>query len=263
MNTVLKITRYQLQDAIRGRWVVLYTVLLFGVTELMIQFGGADTRLIVSLMNLVLILIPLVSIVFGTMHVHHSRNFIELLLSQPVSRNALFGGLYLGIALPLAVGFAIGIGAPLLLHPFIAAEQPGTLGTLVATGILLSLVFTALALVVALRSENRVQAVGLALLLWIFFTLIYDGIALLVSYSFSEYPLERAMIGLSLLNPIDLGRIILLLQIDLSALMGYTGAVFERFFGSPLGLAMSAGALLVWMSASLLLARRTFLRKDF
>ncbi|MDX1740094.1 MAG: hypothetical protein R3178_02330, partial [Rhodothermales bacterium] len=66
-----------------------------------------------------------------------------------------------------------------------------------------------------------------------------------------------------LLNPIDLGRIILLLQIDISALMGYTGAVFEQFFGSPMGLAMSSGALLIWISGSLLLARRTFLRKDF
>ena len=263
MNTIAKISGYQLKDAIRGRWIVLYTLTLAGATELMIQFGGGDTRIIVSLMNLVLILIPLVAIVFGTMHVHHSRNFIEVLLSQPVSRNALFGGLYIGIALPIAAGFAMGMGGPLMLHASVVAEQPATLASLIGTGILLTLVFTAVALVVALRSENRVQAVGLALMVWIFFTLIYDGIVLLVSYSFSAYPLEHAMIGLSLLNPIDLGRIILLLQIDISALMGYTGAVFEQFFGSPLGLAMSSGALLIWISGSLLLARRTFLRKDF
>jgi Cu-processing system permease protein len=263
MNTVLKISWYQLQDAIRGRWMVLYTILLAVATELMIQFGGEDTRLIASLMNLVLILIPLVSIVFGTMHVHHSRNFIELLLTQPVSRKALFGGLYIGIALPLSAGFAIGVGGPLLIHASTDSVQPNALIALMVTGTLLTMVFTALALVVALRSENRVRATGLALLLWVFFTLIYDGIVLLVSYSLSAYPLERAMIGVALLNPIDLGRIILLLQVDISALMGYTGAVFEQFFGSPLGLMMSGGALFAWIAASLLLARITFVRKDF
>jgi Cu-processing system permease protein len=262
MNTALKITKYQLQDAIRGRWVILYTLFFVIATELMIQFGATDSRVIVSLMNLVLVLIPLISIVFGTMYVHHSRNFIELLLSQPVSRKSLFGGIYAGLALPLSLGFLVGVGGPLLLHISVAG-RPGTVVSLLGAGLLLTLVFTALALVVALRSENRVQAVGLALLLWVFFTVVYDGLILLASYSLSAYPLEHAMIVAAMLNPVDLGRILLLLQIDIAALMGYTGAVFEQFFGSPLGLTLSAGALVAWMAVSLFLALRTFLQKDF
>jgi hypothetical protein len=43
------------------------------------------------------------------------------------------------------------------------------------------------------------------------------------------------MIILSALNPIDLGRILFLMKFDIAALMGYTGAVFQRFFGSGLG----------------------------
>ena len=194
MNTVLKIVSYQLQDAIRNRWVILYTLLFLVATEVMLQFGGTGSRLIVSLMNLVLILIPLVSIVFGTIYVHHSRDFIELLLSQPVSRPSLFGGLYVGLALPLAAGFAVGVGLPLVIHgAVITGDHASTFVWLLATGILLTLVFTALALVVALRSENRVQAVGMALLLWFFFSVMYDGLVLILSYSLSAYPLERLM----------------------------------------------------------------------
>ncbi len=40
------------------------------------------------------------------------------------------------------------------------------------------------------------------------------------------------MVGLSALNPIDLSRILILLQLDVSAMMGYTGAVFKDFFGT-------------------------------
>ena len=264
MNTVLKIVSYQLQDAIRNRWVILYTLLFLVATEVMLQFGGTGSRLIVSLMNLVLILIPLVSIVFGTIYVHHSRDFIELLLSQPVSRPSLFGGLYVGLALPLAAGFAVGVGLPLVIHgAVITGDHASTFVWLLATGILLTLVFTALALVVALRSENRVQAVGMALLLWFFFSVMYDGFVLILSYSLSAYPLERLMIGLTVLNPIDLGRILLLLQIDIAALMGYTGAVFEQFFGSAAGLIISGGSLILWLTMSFALAKRTFVLKDF
>jgi Cu-processing system permease protein len=71
------------------------------------------------------------------------------------------------------------------------------------------------------------------------------------------------MLVLTLLNPVDLARTLLLLSFDLTALMGYTGAVFERFFGSALGIASAAGALLLWTAIPALLGLRSFTRKDF
>ncbi len=69
--------------------------------------------------------------------------------------------------------------------------------------------------------------------------------------------------GLTFLNPVDLGRVLPLLQLDTAALMGYTGAVFERFFGGALGEAVTTMALLFWCVGPLLLAHRVFRRKDF
>ena len=71
------------------------------------------------------------------------------------------------------------------------------------------------------------------------------------------------MLVASLLNPVDLARVLMLLSVDVAALMGYTGAVFERFFGSGLGLALAGGALLTWTVAPFLLGLRGFARKDF
>jgi len=45
-----------------------------------------------------------------------------------------------------------------------------------------------------------------------------------------DHPLEGPLIAGMLINPVDLGRVLLLLQFDLGALAGYTGALFERFF---------------------------------
>jgi Cu-processing system permease protein len=78
-------------------------------------FGGAGQQVILSLLNATLLLVPLVALVFGTTHVYASREFIELLLAQPLPRVSIFAGLYLGLALPLAGAFLLGVGVPLAL----------------------------------------------------------------------------------------------------------------------------------------------------
>ena len=126
-----------------------------------------------------------------------------------------------------------------------------------------ALVFTALAMLVSLRVNDRAKGLGLAILLWLVATALYDALIVLVATTLSDYPLELPLIGLTILNPIDLARVAMLLRLDTAALLGYTGAVFERFFGSPLGIGLSAGALTLWWAAPLLAAHRRFCRKDF
>ena len=87
-------------------------------------------------------------------------------------------------------------------------------------------------------------------------------LVLMVATAFVDYPLERAMLGLMLLNPIDLGRVLFMLEFDVAALMGYTGAVFQRFFGTGLGMAVSLVALAAWIVGPIVAGMRAFARKD-
>ncbi|WP_246229477.1 hypothetical protein [Mucilaginibacter humi] len=70
------------------------------------------------------------------------------------------------------------------------------------------------------------------------------------------------MIALTALNPIDLARILILLQLDISALMGYTGALYQQFFGSGEGIAFSLLLQLVWIVVPLFFALKIFKKKD-
>jgi Cu-processing system permease protein len=63
-------------------------------------------------------------------------------------------------------------------------------------------------------------------------------------------------------NPIDLARVIVLLQMDISALMGVTGAVLRESLGSVPGAICAFAALALWMVLPLALAVRIFRRKD-
>lgn len=263
MNAAWKVLRYEASNVARSKWLIGYGLFFLLVTDALLRFGGDPATAMLSLVNVVLLVIPLVAVVFGTMFLYDAREFTELLLAQPVSRRALFGGLFFGLALPLVGAFVAGVGGPLLLHAAGDARIRSALGTLLAVGATLTFVFTAIAYVVALRSDDRVRGLGTAVGLWLLFAVIYDGAVLLLASIFTDYPLERPLLAAMMANPVDLGRVLLLLRFDVAALMGYTGAVFKSFFGGSTGLATAGAALLLWSVVPAALALRSFTRKNF
>ena len=262
MNTLLKVLKYQAKDAARSRWLLAYAAFFMLVTEILLRFSGDQMKVQLSLVSVVLFLVPLVSIVFGTVYLYNAREFIELLLAQPVNRRQLYGGLYLGLALPLALAFVCGLGTPFLFHG-IDGSAIGTLAWLLTAGAVLTCVFTAAATLIAIRCEDRLRGLGTAIGVWMLLTVVYDGFVLFVLAVFSSYPLERAALALMMANPIDITRVSLLLRFDGAAMMGYTGAVFLDFFGKGYGMALTAAALSLWISLPLLFGMRAFERKDF
>jgi Cu-processing system permease protein len=98
--------------------------------------------------------------------------------------------------------------------------------------------------------------------LWLYFAIIYDVLILFVLFSFSDYPLEKAMLVMSSLNPVDQARVMILLKLDISAIMGYTGAIFKEFLGTFKGSAYATGVILFWLFLPLTIAIRKFGTKD-
>lgn len=258
-----RVARFQARDVIRSRWLAAYGAFFFIATEGLLRFSGGDARTILSLASVVLYVVPLVTLVFGTVYLYHAREFIELLLAQPVNRRALFVGLFGGLALPLLAALIAGVGAPFLAHGFDDPAQRTTLAALLGAGVALTLAFTAIAFCIALWCEDRLRGLGAAIGGWMLAAIIYDGLVLAVVAAFADYPLERPMLALTLANPIDLARVTLLLQLDVSALMGYTGAVFQQFFGGVAGTVVASAALLAWIVVPFSLGLRAFVRKDF
>jgi len=257
------VLRAGVRDLARNRWLLAYGITLAGISELLFVFGGAGQQVMLSLLNATLLLVPLVALVFGTMHVYASREFIELLLAQPLPRRAIFIGLYLGLTLPLAAAFVLGVGIPLALHGTLTAAAPSALIALAAVGVLLTAIFAAMAMAIALGSDDRLKGMSLSLGAWFLFTIGYDGGVLAVVSLFGDWPLEKPLLLLMLGNPVDLARVLVLTGLDTAALLGYTGALFDKFLGSTGGLVLAIGALLVWVATPALLGLRSFRTKDF
>jgi Cu-processing system permease protein len=262
MTNAHRIARYGMRDLLRSRWLLAYAGFFFVATWALLRFSDTESKALLSLVNVVLLVVPLANVVFGAMYLYASREFVELLLAQPVRRHELFGGLYLGLTIPIAIAAVVGIGSPLLLAG--ASGETLRLGLVLgAMCVALSAIFTGLAAVIAYRIEDRVRGLATALGLWLLLAVIYDGVVLMAAVQFAEYPLERPLLALMIANPIDLARLVLLLQFDVAALLGYTGAVFERFFDGTLGLVVATGAIALWVALPALLGARLFRRKDF
>lgn len=252
-----RVIKYVFYDMLRTRFILLYTVFLFISTFAMFQLDSDSGKVILSLLNIVLMVVPLVSVVFTTIHFYNSYEFIELMLSQPVNRWVVFLGEYFAVAMSLCFAFTVGVGLPMMVY-----GAGVNAFTLLYSGIMLTLVFVSLAFLSSVLTRDKAKAIGIALLFWFYFSLIYDGLLLWITYSFADYPLEKVTLALISFNPVDLARILMLLQLDISALMGYTGAFYKDFFGSGLGLIFSSGVLAIWVVVPVVIALQIFKRKD-
>ncbi len=124
-------------------------------------------------------------------------------------------------------------------------------------------IFVALSFNIALSTESKIKGFGYAILMWLFLAVIYDGIFLISLLLFNDYPLDKFSLIATMFNPIDLSRILILLKLDISALLGYTGAVFRKFFGTNFGMFLSMSILVLWVLVPVFRMHNKLKSKDF
>lgn len=252
-----KIIKYVMIDILRNKVILFYTCFLFAISFILFGLEDNTTKGLLGLLNILLIIVPMVSIVFSTIYIYNSTEFIELLVSQPLKRNSIWLSLFTGIAVSLSLAFLIGVAMPVLFF-----VPNGTGLTMVIIGLLLSVIFIAIAMLASVKTRDKARGIGVAILLWLYFSLLFDGIVLFLLFQFADYPMKKPMILISAFNPIDLGRIMILLKMDISALMGYTGAVFQQFFGTVPGQVISLLILALWAFVPAWLSVSRFNHKD-
>ena len=252
-----KIQKFILFDIVKNRIVIAYALLLGVLAWSVFSLEDESHKGVLTLLNIVLLTTPLISIIFTTIYLYNSAEFIELLLSQPVRRHKIWTGLFLGLFGSLALAFLIGAGIPILLF-----VEGYTALILLVMGVLITGVFVALGFLCSILARDKARGIGISILLWLFFSLLFDGLVLFLLFQFADYPIEKPMIVLSSLNPIDLARIFIILQLDVSAMLGYTGAIFKDFFGTGVGTIIGFILLSLWAIVPFLISLRKFVKKD-
>ncbi len=252
-----RIGKFIVLDILKNKIVLVYTLILAILSWSVFSLEDNSTKGLLTLLNVILLTVPLVSVIFSTIYIYNSSEFIELLLSQPIRRSKIWFSLFFGLSISLLLAFFIGAGIPIL---FYAPSDVGIMMLLV--GIFITVVFVAIAFLSSIATRDKAKGIGIAILLWMFFALLFDGVVLFLIFQFADYPIEKIMVGITALNPIDLARILILLHLDVSAMMGYTGAIFKNFFGNQVGIIAAFTILLLWVAVPFLISLRKFRKKD-
>lgn len=260
---MLKILKYSFYDLMRSRWSYVYFVFYLLLGFVLLFLNNDTSKAVITLLNIIIVLTPLIGTIFGVMYYYNSREFTELLLAQPLKRSTIFLGQYIGISLSLSLSLVIGLGIPFLAYGILQSTAIFNFLSLLVVGAFLTFIFVALAFNIALSNENKIKGFGYAILLWLFLAVIYDGLFLISLVLLQEYPLDKFSLIATMFNPIDLSRILILLKLDISALLGYTGAVFQKFFGTGFGMLASFSMLTLWVIVPVWRIVHTSKKKDF
>lgn len=254
---MVRLIRFVIVDIIKNKTVLGYLVLLSIFSWSIFGLEDNYNKGVLTMLNIMMLIIPLVSIIFSTIYIYNSSEFIDLMVSQPLKRNRIWISLFIGSGVSHIIAFLAGAGIPLLLFvPLKIALM------MLAVGCILSVIFISIAFLSSALMRDKSKGIGLSIMLWLYFALLFDGLVLFILFQFADYPIENLMIGISMLSPVDMSRILVLLQLDAAALLGYTGAVFNNFFGAAHGMIISATVLILWAVVPFWFSLRIFNKKD-
>ncbi len=252
-----RIVKYIIIDILRSRIVLFYAILLSVLSWSVFLLEDNAQKGVLTLLNLLLLNVPLFAIIFSTIYIYNSFEFIELLISQPIKRVKVWFSLFFGLNISLLIALLISVGIPLFIFSFNVAGI-----SILISAVFISLIFSSLAFLCSIISRDKTKGIGLAILIWLFISFLFDGIIMFMMFQFGDYPIEKLIIVLTAMNPIDLARISVLLQLDMTAMLGYTGALFRETFHTAIGVMLSMFCLLIWIVVPYMISVIKFKNKD-
>ena len=105
MNRIIKII---LIDILKSKIALAYTFILAILSWSSFALEDNSAKGILTILNVILFTVPLVSILFATIYLYNSSEFIELLLSQPIKRRKIWISLFLGLSISMILAFFVG-----------------------------------------------------------------------------------------------------------------------------------------------------------
>jgi Cu-processing system permease protein len=268
-SPLLLCARQELRLAVRSRWTQTFAA-VFAALSLAVAASGYIlsggegiqdfARTAASLVQLILLLVPLTSLTIGVLALAPERGAAELLYSQPVPRHSVLFGQLLGLFVALAAAEAIGLGgAGLVIFGRSGSIGAGAYAFLFAASLATTAIFLGIAALLAAGGPGRrARSLALAVIVWFAAVVLFDVAALGIASLLPSGAASRALILAVLLNPVDAVRTGTLLGIQGTTAFGAASLALLRFTKGPVGAAvlLSLSALLWGVLPPALAARR-------
>ena len=271
LENVFVLTQKELRDARRNRWFLLYALAFAGLSLALAwtALSGAGNyglagfgRTSASLINLILMIVPLMGLTLGALSLagEREKGTLLYLLAQPINQLELLLGKFVGLSLALIAALGLGFGlTALLIASNGGSSEISVYLTLLGLASLLAIVSLSLGFLISATVQKGATAVGIALFLWLFLVFFGDlgimGSALVLQLNVEQ------LLALALINPLQIFKIAAILDLRNNLeVLGPAGVYAFRTYGSQL-LPLLLGLLLLWIIVPLLLTTQLFKRK--
>jgi len=206
-----------LKESIRAKWFLVYSLVfgglialffIAGVTESQVMGFSGLSRLLLMYIQITIIILPIFILITTVRSISGDRDshVLEYMLSFPISLKEYYWGKVIGrfITVYLPVIFAMLIA--IVYGTFKGAEIPWEIFFLY-TGLLfaLSSAFLGIAFFISSFVKSSEVALGIAFFVWIFLLAFID--IALISLMMQQRFNEELIIGIALMNPMEIFRV--------------------------------------------------------
>ncbi len=259
MSNLTTVLKYEFYNVLRSKWIIFYTLFLAACTFGFYEVADSFEKIALSLINVLVPIVSLVSILFTATYWYSSERFTEMLLTQPVPRQKLILARLIAIIGALSCSLLVGIYIPFLVHGDISWGS----GVIGLASIFLTIVFSVLGVLIGVYISDRMLGIGLGLGLWFYMVVIHDALLLIMLLIFKDYPLDVPSAILGAINPVGLSRVVLLMFFDAPLLLGHTGALIRSLVETGAGYYYLTCFAIVWLLCPTFFAYRKFIYRDF
>ncbi|MEP0846341.1 MAG: ABC transporter permease subunit [Phycisphaerae bacterium] len=272
LRSLLVLAKKEIRDALRNRWFLLYAVCFAALSLGLASVAMAGTgrtglagfgRTAATLINLVLLIVPLMALTIGAGAIagERERGTLEALLSQPLTRHEVLLGKYLGLALSLLAALALGFGTTAVVLAFRGAStNSGQFAAIFVRSVLLAWAMLSVGFLVSAVCRRTSVALGVAIFLWL--TLVFLGDLGLMGTALTLQLTPGELLGAALANPLQVFKVSAVSGLHRSLdLLGPAGLFASRTFGDRLPLLLD-GLLAAWIVLPLLAAGLVFSRRS-
>lgn len=270
LKTIWIIAQREFRVALHNRWFLLYTLIFAGLALALSMLSRPDVeftqlaeynRTVASLVNLVLLFVPLIGLTFGATSLASEREtgVLNYLLAQPVTRSEVLIGKYLGTSAALLASLMFSFGvAGVILSLQGGGENASGYAITVGIACLLALAMLSLGFFISALSEKTASALGGALFIWLVLVFLGD-LGLIGASIIAELPLQTTLL-LAMINPLQLFKMGAIFSAHTSLdVLGPAGLYATDTFGNAFMAVVLAGMIL-WIVLPMVMAHLIFAR---
>jgi Cu-processing system permease protein len=256
---VLTLLKKEINDSLSNRWFILYAAAFTGLALLLswLSLSGSGSgysglagfgRTAASLVNLVLLIVPLMGLTIGagSLAGERERGTLLYLLAQPLNRAELLLGKYLGLAASLLGALALGFGLSGAVIALRGGQvEAGSYGLLAGLAVALALGMLSLGFLISILARTVAVATGVALFSWLL--LVFGGdLGLMGTTLAFKLPIQT-LFKLALLNPLQVFKMSTLLGMNATLdVLGPAGLYAMQTYRDSLTW-LFLGSLLAWV----------------